>query len=63
METREQREARWRIDHKWDGPLVSLGWGDVPTCSICGADASDQLPCLSSKTEDEIAESTAVGAA
>ena len=44
-ETREQREARWRSEHKWDGPMVSLEIGDVPSCSICGCDASEQRPC------------------
>lgn len=44
-ETRQQREARWREDHQWDGPLVCIGTVDVPTCSKCGVDASEQRPC------------------
>lgn len=50
-ETREEREARWRGQHKWDGPLVALEWGDVVSCSICGVDASMQSPCLEPERE------------
>ena len=33
-------------EHRWDGPRVELsGGGMVPTCSVCGIDASDQEPC------------------
>lgn len=32
--------------HKWDGPLVCLdGPGMVPSCSVCGADASADWAC------------------
>lgn len=31
--------------HTWDGPLVSLGHGDVATCSVCGDDASTDRMC------------------
>jgi hypothetical protein len=27
--------------HVWDGPTVVIGWVDVPTCSVCGIDASN----------------------
>ena len=45
-EPREVRESRWRSQHRWDGPLVSLEMCDVPSCSRGGADASEQRPCM-----------------
>ncbi len=45
-ETREEREVRWRTQHKWDGPMVCIGGiFMVSTCSVCGADATEQRPC------------------
>ena len=39
-------------EHRWDGPKVELsGGGMVPTCSVCGVDASDQVAC---NPDDEI---------
>ncbi len=42
----EMAEA-WKVaaPHEWDGPAVPIGPADVPTCSKCGADATDQVPC------------------
>ncbi len=50
-ESRQQREERWRKSHRWDGPTISVHTADVRTCSLCGADESEQTPCL---PEDDI---------
>jgi hypothetical protein len=31
--------------HVWDGPSVPLSHGDVPSCSLCGDDASTDRDC------------------
>ena len=33
------------VSHLWNGPLVSLGYGEVVSCSLCAADASDDYLC------------------
>ncbi len=35
----------WGLDHKWDGPLVSIESNTVHTCSKCGKDLREQGPC------------------
>lgn len=28
-------------EHVWDGPTSTIGWVELPTCSVCGRDPSD----------------------
>lgn len=52
-ETREEVEARWRSQHQWDGPPTVIGWVEVPTCSKCGCNASEQRPCIKEICDNE----------
>jgi hypothetical protein len=46
-ELARRNHEEWRHQHDWDGPPVCIGFVDVASCSLCGADASEQRPCLS----------------
>lgn len=40
-ETREEYYKRCGDSHTWDGPEVLIHTAMVPTCSVCGIDASE----------------------
>lgn len=58
-QAKRRRERQRRIEaisqsHKGDGPAVSLEYGDVPSCSVCGADATADWFCHESQKDSPI---------
>ena len=50
---RQEYLKRVEESHKWDGPLVCIESALVQSCSVCGADASDDYLCPGIKAGEQ----------